>query len=286
MFQANFYVWDLMPYHPDWVLGDSSVNQSIRPAFYPDPIKSPREATEWFVQTKPLSKIEILERPAENMLTQWFVLGFIFFLFLIVLSKQFNPRKFLLLFRAGFSASGLNLLLREWNPSKHVFALVFTLIYIASVSLLAISLLPGFTEGKADFDETSPEFLSKVVILIGAIVFFKVFMAWFLSYLFDTVETTAMYLANMLSHILVFSVTAMILSILLLFVPMEILWYLSLLIIVILLIISLIRSVMIGLLEYRYSGLLLFLYLCALEIAPVLVLIKSIGLISANSFSG
>jgi len=280
MLLAQNYVWDLTPYHSEWRIGDSAVHHSTKPVFYPDPIKTPQEATEWFVQTTPLTKFEFLERPTENLLNQWVVLGIIIFLLFIVFSKQANPRKFYLLFSAGFSATKLQLLLREWNPVRHIFAPLFTLVYVASASMLILSLLPGFSDKLADPSAISPEFFTKVMLLIGAIVFFRIFMAWLLSYLFTTIETTTQFLANMLSHMLVFSVTSMILTILLIFVQLEILWFISLFVVALLLLLSLIRSLMIGLLEHSYSGLLLFLYLCALEIVPFLVLFKSIGLIS------
>lgn len=287
MAHSTDYIWDLTPYHPDYMLFDTVLRQSEKPVFVPKPMKSPDEATEWFVQTKPLARFEYFERPKISLVDGWLVTGTILFLFLIVLSKQFNQRRFLLLIKAGFSNKGLNQLLREWNPTRHFFALIFTLIFVFSVSLFISALMPGFFgRNNEAFAETFPELLSSIMVIIASVVLFRIIMAWLFSFLFDSVDSATLYLSNLLSHLLVFSLVAMVLAVVVVFIPLAIFWYLSLFISGLLLIINLVRSLLIGLSEHRYSGLLIFLYLCALEIVPVLVLIKSIGLISAKSFPG
>ena len=287
MVQSIDIIWDLAPYPCDSVQGDSVIWQAETPVFFPKPMKSPQEATEWFVQTKPLARFENLERTRVNSVDGWIVIGTLMFLLLIVLSKQFNPRRFFLLLTAGFSSNGLHQLLREWNPTRHFFALVFTLVYIFSVSLFSASLIPFFLGGSSEsYADTSSAAIPMLMILVGSVVLFRIIMAWLLGFLFDSSEPATFYRANMLSHLLVFSIVAMVLAIVVTYMPLNLFWYLSLFISALLLIISLLRSLMIGLSMHRYSGLLIFLYLCALEIVPVLVLIKSIGLISARSFTG
>ncbi|MBU1010303.1 MAG: DUF4271 domain-containing protein [Bacteroidetes bacterium] len=238
-----------------------------------------------FVLNKPTQTIAPAVRNANDQSTDWIILGFVIMAGLVVLSKQLNARRFKLLIAAAFGNTQLFQLLREWNPTRNILFGIFTLTYVASASLLTVELMPMLLSSSAN-EFNSFLLFPKAAIILAAVILFKIIVIKFLGFLFKTGEATLFVLTNMLSQFLTSSLVLIPLAVLLAFFPSENLRQIILYIIILLLLFRYLRSFSVGMLERRYSVLLLFLYLCTLELAPLLLFVKIIYLISSGQAVG
>jgi len=204
---------------------------------------------------------------------------FLFILILIVMLKRMVTRKYNQLLMCLTGNTNLSLMLREWNPMKTSLSLVVVFVYIASFSLLiqnALSFMSSYSASNA------ADFFQFVMIFAGLTVLFtfKYIIIRFFSYLFKTHDETGSYLANHLGYFADVGLVLMPILLVMLYNPSEYIIYFGAIIISILMIIKVVRCFASGFLHAPFSILFLFLYLCALEIMPLLVFAKIIFLLS------
>ncbi|MDP3463724.1 MAG: DUF4271 domain-containing protein [Bacteroidales bacterium] len=287
-FQSEQQVaWSFIPEVPRVADTIVQAETSRSPSFLPWKLLEAEKkiATERFVSSLPIGDIHIKTRSSDENASDWIALGILLLTAIVVITKQLNARRFLLLLKAGFSNNGLNQLMREWNPSKSILALLIGLLYISSVSLITATLLPAFNpEFRTEI--TFEWLIGRILPVMGLFVLAKIFLIRLLGYIFQTSETTAFYLAGMFSYFLYSSLIAIPLSIILVYTSALLLKQITFYIVIIFLIYRVLRSFFIGIREHKYSGLLLFLYLCALEIAPTVIFIKTMLLISSGKLPG
>lgn len=284
---AQHMAWSYIPEIPRIADTVSQTETSLSPSFLPWELllAEKKIATERFVSSIPAGDIHIKIRRSDESNSDWIALAILVLTVIVVITKQLNARRFLLLLKAGFSNNGLNQLMREWNPSKSILALLIGLLYVASVSLITATLLPAFNpEFRSEI--TFEWLIGRILPIMGLFVLAKIFLIRLLGYLFQTSETTTFYLAGMFSYFLYSSLIAIPLSIILVYTSALLLKQITIYIIIIFLIYRVLRSFFIGSREHKYSGLLLFLYLCALEIAPTVIFIKTMLLMSSGKLPG
>jgi len=238
-----------------------------------------------FVLNKPTQTIAPVLRNTNDQSTDWIILGFVIMAGLVVLSKQLNARRFKLLIAAAFGNNQLFQLLREWNPTRNILYGIFTLTYVASASLLTVELMPLLLNRSTE-EFNSFLLFPRAASILAAVILFKIIMIKFLGFLFKTTGATLYVLTNLLSQFLISSLVLIPLAVLLAFFPGENLRQIILYIIILLLLFRYLRSFSVGMLERKYSVLLLFLYLCTLELAPLLLFVKIIYLISSGQAVG
>ena len=162
---------------------------------------------------------------------------------------------------------------------KERIAVALALIYMFTFSLLLSMILKNF------IPETLSRFHDFQIFAICAtsLVFFwllKISAIWFLGIVFRTIPSTQDYLQNILAFSFITGLILLPLLILAVFLHSNILLYIILIIIGLLYFFRVMRGVFIGISLKKFSWLFLFVYLCTLEILPLLVILKGLYLIS------
>jgi len=191
----------------------------------------------------------------------------------IVLTKAIYPRRFFQMITASFSNNAQWQLLREWYPLNNGLTYLYTFLYFIGFALL-IQSIAEHTGGGLFI--TGNNYLD-LLILFGGVSFIisgKYITIMALAVIFNSRESGERYLTNQITFTLI-SVLLMIPILLVLnFQANE--WSLigSLVVLGLAQLARIMRSMRVGLTEKAFGLLYLFLYLCALEIVPLLVLVK------------
>jgi hypothetical protein len=202
-------------------------------------------------------------------------------LLMLVVSRQAFQRKFSQTILAVTGNNHLNQLLREWNPVKHPLGLLYTLSYLLLFSLFlyeVVNQLSPHSFGK--HADTSLFFI--IIGIVTAVLAFKFVMVITLAALFRTYQATQLYLAHQISFMLLGSLVFFPFILILVYNPSDAVLAIALVVISSLMIYRLIRSFFVSLVERQFGLLYLFLYLCTLEIVPLLMLVKAILLIGGG----
>ena len=107
-----------------------------------------------------------------------------------------------------------------------------------------------------------------------AVLAVKVALVQLLGMVFKTRETTYNYLLNMLIFALLSAPVMMVVLVFILYLKLPVLLYICLVIFILLFIFRFVRGFFIGIALTKFSYLFLFVYLCSLEILPLLVIAK------------
>jgi hypothetical protein len=195
------------------------------------------------------------------------VLAFI----MIAWVKLFFWRRLQMIFKAVFARNFANQLIREGNLFNERPGLVLFIVYLMVMAMLVYQSLPLFHV------EPSFPYWILYLLLAGffvALWFFKLALVKALSVLFNTREHSRMLLANMyLFNIFIGIVLLPLVSIMSFTDPLWAL-YISLILIAFVYSMRLIRLAMTGRAIIKFSVFHLILYLCTLEILPLIVLAK------------
>lgn len=147
------------------------------------------------------------------------------------------------------------------------------LIYIISVTLLIYQSVeitsPGSTEGL----KTLLVFLEFVGIYV-TFSLLKILVIWLISVTFKNKETAKEYIQNILIYNLVTGMLLLPVLVFIIYTYHELFLYLAGVLVLFMIFLRFIRGVAIGLSDSKFSLIHLFLYLCTLEILPLLVAAK------------
>lgn len=209
--------------------------------------------------------------------------GFILFgiFAVVVLSKYLYPRRFLMLLQASWSNTSLQQLNRDWNPTKSFISLVFIILYGLSLTQLVTTSIGSYSESSIFSNREFNEYLY-VFLSFSALVLFKYILILLMAWLFNSASAGLLHFTNQV----VFNFVSVLVLLPLLFVLQYSfsypLLYFSFVLYGLVQVFRLFRTI-------RFAGLIraiplhyLFLYLCALEIVPPLLLIKAIVLLTTG----
>lgn len=191
---------------------------------------------------------------------------------LLAWGRIFFERRLEMIFRAVFARNYANQLIREGNIFNERIGLVLFLIYLAMISLFVYLAAPLFTRSLPPL----PDILLYLLIMgfFLCFWFFKVIMSRFLSSLFNTGEHSRELLANMYLYNLFAGILLLPLLACMAYAQQEVFFYITLTIIGLLYTFRMLREALIGFTVIKFSVFHLFLYLCTLEILPMIVLAK------------
>ena len=214
-----------------------------------------------------------MERMSYEILQGWNLALLGLLLLLIVLNKQLYPRQFRQVLSVPGGVAHINQLLREWNPMRSFLCVSFTLGYIMLMTL---------------FIQKSFVVLSRDVLTYNSLQVFGVLCGvtagWillrhltlrFVNWLFNTHETIDRQMTVQFS-VSIFTLFVMVpITLLLLYNPTKYFVWIG---VAVLGVAAFLRFVL-GILETRVSTKIpvfyIFLYFCALEIAPVATLVTA-----------
>lgn len=226
-----------------------------------------------------LHVVKFSKIPYQHNPSDWIVLSFLASLIIVAWLQFFYFKRLRQIFYAPLSQRFLNILTKEGSLFNERITIALSLIYIFTFSLLLSLLLKNFM----------PETFSRLsdsqvfTICAGGILLFwlvKISFIWFLGVVFRTIPTTQYYLQNILAFSFITGLILLPLLILTTFLHSNILAYITLIFTGLIYFFRVMRGFFIGISLKKFSYLLLFVYLCSLEILPLLVILKGLYLIS------
>ncbi len=202
----------------------------------------------------------------------WIYLGM--FIILACVQLLFFPR-FQQLIRANFSLRSLNQLIREGNLFNERISLALSVIYVMSIAMVIFQVL------KLLFHQSSfiiPDFQLYMLLCLAVVGFWalKLLIMNFLSIIFMTERTNTEYKLNILTTISFLGFLLLPILVFTVYLKSSWLIYTCLAIIVLASLFRLVKGFIIGISLTKFSYFFLFVYLCTLEILPLLVAAKLI----------
>lgn len=192
-------------------------------------------------------------------------------LILLAWVKLFFWRRMQMIFRGVFARNYANQLIREGNLFRERPGLILFIVYLLVMAMWAYQALALFNIGY-----NFPPWMMYVMLFAFflALWFFKVVMVNGLSLLFNTSQHSHHLLTNMFLYNLFLGMVLLAVVCLMSYASLYWFFYISLFIISLTYLIRIIRSAMIGFNMIKFSVFHLILYLCTLEILPLIVLAK------------
>jgi hypothetical protein len=175
--------------------------------------------------------------------------------------------------QAPFSKCFINQLVRDGNLLRERVALVLAAIYFLSFALLLFILNERYdTVHLASFTG----FTFYLLILGGLLLFWMIKFLFInlLAVIFKTQATSGEYLLNLVIFNLMNGLVLLPLMVLTLYLRSEYLLFICLIFSLLLFLFRFVRGFLIGITLTKFSYLFLFVYLCTLEILPLLILLK------------
>jgi hypothetical protein len=192
---------------------------------------------------------------------------------LVAWTQVFYPKRIRQIFRAPFSKRFINQLTRDGNLFKERVSVSLGIVYFLTISLF----LYEFNEQILNI--SFPLFHGMalywvIALFILALMTLKVLLVPVLGRVFKTRETTYNYLLNMLIFALISAPVMLVVLVFILYLKLPFLLYSYLVVFILLFLFRFVRGFFIGIALTKFSYLFLFVYLCSLEILPLLVIAK------------
>lgn len=216
---------------------------------------------------------EILPQTQAPQSQPFWIFGILFMGFILLAwSRIFFRRRMNMIFSGIFGRNYANQLIREGNLFNERIGLVLFLVYLGMMPLFAYLATPLLNPG-SDLPSGGMLYLLLLAFFV-AFWLVKVILINSLALLFNTREHSNEILANMYLYNLFAGILLLPLLSCMAYANREVFFYITLGIIALIYIIRIFRIVMIGFGMPKFSVFHLFLYLCTLEILPLIVLAK------------
>ncbi|MCF8232555.1 MAG: DUF4271 domain-containing protein [Bacteroidales bacterium] len=222
----------------------------------------------------PGKDIEINPVVVDHPETNWFFYAVVALLALLAWSRNFSPYRFFFILGAIFSYRKTEMLQSEGKVIRNGTSFAFVLISIFSVGLFAYQFKDIFYYSLLG-NQGSP--LLNIVYLslaAGIIWLAKAVLAHFVGTLFKAPYSSSLFVSNIFITNTLAGLSVLIFTILYFYTKEMFFLYTPLYILFILYIYRLIRNFLIGRKAGKFSISYIILYICTLEILPVLVLYK------------
>lgn len=210
-------------------------------------------------------------RPAGT--PDWMTALVLFCFILLAWNHVFNPKRLVQVLKAPFSRRFVNQLVREGNLFTERISFTLGIVYLLSFALFLFLIYQHFFPpwNQQENGLLLFGFLVLFLILFNAL---KITAINLLGNIFKTRETTYFYLLNLLVFAIITGIVLLIALVALLYTGETAVLRVSLVLVALLFLFRFLRGFLIGMTLTKFSYLLLFVYLCSLEILPLLVLVK------------
>ena len=199
------------------------------------------------------------------------ILGFM--LLLIVLNKQLYPRQFRQILSVSGGVARTNQLLREWNPVRSFLGASFTMGYIVLMTLFIQKSCVILSRDVLQYNNT--RVFGILCAAVAGWVLARYLFLYFVNWLFETRDTVDRQMAVQFSVSIITLILMVPMMLLLIYNPTPLFVWVGFAILGI----AAIMRLIIGIIETRVSTKLptfyIFLYFCALEIAPFATLVTA-----------
>ncbi|MCD4773810.1 MAG: DUF4271 domain-containing protein [Bacteroidales bacterium] len=194
---------------------------------------------------------------------------------LYTFAHAFYHKRIIQIYSAFVGRHFANQLNREGNLFNDRISIPLFIVFILSFSLFLTQSFIYFVDEDKLFFQGHVYYLI-ICLLLTVYWFGKTFLILLFSKIFRTEKTTKEYLLNMLIFTAVTGVVILPINILIIYLNSDLFIYIGIVITYLILAFWLIRGFIIGLSYKNYSYLHLFIYLCSLEILPLIVLTKMV----------
>ena len=217
--------------------------------------------------------ISPLPRMSYEILEGWNLALLGVLLLLIVLNKQLYPRQFRQVLSIPGGVAHTNQLLREWNPMRSFLCVSFTLGYILLMALFVQKSCVVLSHDVMKYNGL--QMFGILGAATAAWVLLRHFTLRFVNWLFDTHDTfdrqmTVQYSVSIFSLFVMVPVT-----LLLLYNPTKYFIWIGLAVVSVAAILRLVMEILESRVSTKTPTFYIFLYFCALEIAPVATLVTA-----------
>ncbi len=205
--------------------------------------------------------------------TDWVFILTTAILFLFALVRYYNSRRITLLLEGVFSKTRANQVLRESNVFSHQTFIPLLLLYVGSISIFIYILFRDYT-GTFIIEFSPP--LTIALIFTGYLVFIllKTVLLSVSGWYFRNSQITFEYIHNIYLFNLLITIVVIPFIYLMTYLDIPEMKWISIGIVTMAFIYRFLRGFGIGLSDTKFSIFHLFLYLCTLEILPLLVIAK------------
>lgn len=202
----------------------------------------------------------------------WILFVFLFGFILLAWLNMFHFQRFRQVLASPFSRRFMNQLQREGDLFSERIALVLAITYLLMFPLLIYELI--FSFGKIELPLDGFKLYLAIVACVGGYWLLKIIVIKFLGSVFKTSQTTSAYLLNSLVINFLGALALLPVLIFMVYLKSQIMLDIALVIFGLFFLFRFIRGFLVGISLTRFSYLYLFVYLCTLEILPLVVLAK------------
>ncbi len=214
-------------------------------------------------------------KPIQNYNRDWIFGIIILCFFLLARINVFYKKRLNQIFKAFISRRMLNQLIRNGNLFNERLSISLSFIFVSTFSLFLFQLSYFFFK-IPDYGINGFIFYGKIFLFILSFWFLKMLTIKLIGITFKTKKQTSEYLLNILLFNFVTGIFLLFYLVLTTYTQLNIFLYLGIFILFIIFLYRISRGVLIGISFSKFSILHLFLYLCSVEILPLLVLTKFI----------
>jgi hypothetical protein len=221
---------------------------------------------------QPEFRFEGLRRIENNH--DWLLVPLLLGILLITLSRALYFRRFFQVFSSVLSSNNMNIMLREGNVLGEILSILLFANYLL-MSGLVLFLSVEWT-GMQIMPARYPDYFLFAAIILGLIlfIFFKVLMIQFTGAVFRTGQESGDYVLNTYLYNYIIGVLIMPLVVLAIYPGLEWALHASWALAALLYLARIVRGILIGIRNVKFSPILFLLYLCTLEILPLAFVIK------------
>jgi hypothetical protein len=215
-------------------------------------------------------------KPINTFSNDWILFILLIGFLLYAWTHFFSSKRLKQLFNAPFTNRALNQLTRDGDIFKERISIPLIIIFLLSISLFIFNIGHYLINFKS-LDLYNLIFFTKILGVISLLLLIKSFITRFIGNLFKNSVATSAYLLNSLIFNIITGLILLPVNVFLAFsnpVFSRVLIILSLIMLLIFNVIRFGRYIIIGVSYSKFSKFYLFLYLCTLEILPILILIK------------
>jgi len=204
----------------------------------------------------------------------WIFLVLLGMIILAAWAQVSDFNRFVLVIKANFGTRYLHQLVRETNSFRDLITIAFSLIYLLSISLVIYEYIDVFLN--LELAVRGFRLFLLITLLIAGFWALKLFLMNLLSVVFKTEITNHAYLLNIFLSISLIGIVLLPVLVFAVYLKSGALLISAGTIIFISAVIRLFKGFLIGLSLTRFSYFFLFVYLCTIELVPLLLLLKVI----------
>jgi len=226
-----------------------------------------------FFQVQPFSQKEFTPAIRMESLNDWIVPVLLICFTIFAWVRVTYRKRFTQLVQTAYSKQYMNLLIREGGGAYDLINLSLGFIFICSSALLMFQ----FNESLSGPSSSgSLRFLLFMALAAGIVIWllFRLFLIRLLGWTFRNFEVTSQYLMSSMAYHFMIGIALLPFLVINAYTHSDVILYISLGLAAILFLLKLIRGIVIGLGDTKFSIFYLFFYLCTVEILPVLAIVK------------